>query len=153
MPAAPPPPQPQHAMVAAKETNVEMHEQLATQRVERKSALAIHKATAMRVAESVEDINAKTPEHPVKLPTKMELAEMTGTESDESDSIASAVMDPSASHQDYDPVDDGFAALRAQRAQRKKLVREHKQTSAGVQIEASRARSGKFFRNGVDAGQ
>lgn len=136
----------------------EQHKRIAAQKVDRKTRLAAHKATAMRAAATLEEINSKTPSEPTKLPTKAELAEMTGTESDETDGIASAVMDPSKSHEDADPVDDGFAALRAQRAQRKKLMREHKRTSAGVSIECRRATTGKYDRkkisgNGVDTPQ
>ena len=60
--------------------------------------------------------------------------------------IAGAVMDPSDTHVDCDPVEDGFAALRAQSAQRKRLMREHKRTSVEIQAVQSRAATSRVTR-------
>lgn len=144
MPAVPPPPPPttpSQAVVAPI-----LQERLNTQRAERKAKLANYKVTAMHAAAAALD---NTPSGAHKLPTREELDEMAGTESGEMDSVAAAVLDPSSSRDDSSSVvEDGFAALRAQRAQRKALMREHQRTSASTKI--ARERTTETFKEKVD---
>jgi len=108
--------------------------------------MAVHKETRMRVAADAEALACTTVEM-FQLPAPPEPTEAQ-PDSDEG-GIAEAVMDPSVSRDDHDPVDDGFAALRAQRALRKKLMRDHKRTSTNVHEVSKRATTVNLDRGRV----
>ena len=122
MPMSPPPPPPQPTRPTV------MFNELEAQSVCRKARLARHKATVMEFSAHVEDAHANTPEA-IPLPTRAELNEAASLEeSSESARLAALVLDPES--ESHDPIADGFAALRAQSAQRKAKIRELKRTTA-----------------------
>ena len=107
-----------------------MQERLAELKSARKLRIAEYKRTAARAAAQADDLTkSATPAEPTRLPTKSELTEMAELEdSAEEDGLATAVLEAMEA-QPEDRISDGFAALRAQRAMRKKSLRDHKRSA------------------------
>lgn len=109
---------------------------LVEQSVARKNGLKKHKATLLAFQATLETTleDTVTP-LPDDRPTS--LIELCTPSSDTGEcSIATAVLEASGEH---DPIEDGFAALRAQRAARKKHLRELKRSAAHVGSACERA--------------
>ncbi len=134
MPMMPPPPPPPPSF-----------DQLAQQRVARKNGLKAHKQTVMEFQTVLEGtVTTPSPDEPIeRQPTS--LAELCTPPSDSSEcaGIATAVLEASGEH---DPIEDGFAALRAQSAARKKHLRELKRSTAHVSAACDRTNSSRYTR-------
>lgn len=92
-----------------------MHERLKAQRAARKNGLAKHKKTVLGMRTYVEEGVADTPEV-TRPPTNHDGAAEKAAPQDNG----------------CDSIEDGFAALRAQRARRKEKLRDLKRTTAGT---------------------
>lgn len=127
--------------------------QLASQAEARKANVKAHKATRMEFRCAAEAIAADTPDKPESLPSHDELNALANLEdSDECESMASAVMGSSDVPPDLRPessLEAGMAALKAQRAARKAALREHKRTSASAKV--VRARTMRHSRKALES--
>jgi len=129
-----------------------MQARLLEQRVERQDALRKHKATTMMMTTHVEEMVSNTPSEPTRLPPTQVLTPQNLEADEELEGMASAVLDPKDAalvREETDAVCNGFAALRAQRAARKKNIQDLKQTTMRVSAATERAGTSRFFRKAV----
>jgi len=115
--SAPPPPEPS---IEIRRSSLQ---RLQEQSKQRRASMQSHKATVHRMATTVEEIVAGTP--PDGTP-------IHHSESDHDSAVTDmdAVLAAALAEDDDDPVDAGFAALRAQRAQRKSRLEKLKMSAA-----------------------
>lgn len=152
LPAVPPTPPPHAALT--QDATAEMRERLERQRQMRKTRITEFKAVTEETRQTVEQQQKRTPSGAFRVPPPGFFAEpsappptrtMAGPpsfadelpctpgsvdEDEDITSVESAVM--KAVGDNEDPLDAGFAALRAQRAQRKARLAEYKKTCSGA---------------------
>ena len=115
---------------------------LIEQRDSRRQALARQKKTVMEFSAQIEETlngNGTMPPPPSELPPQAySIAAADLEESSEEGGLATNVLSPGSI--EHDPIADGFAALRAQRAQRKAGLRELRRTVANTACAQQRTR-------------